>query len=301
MELYDPSVIRGIKNKYGFKFSKSLGQNFLTDGEILEAIVLGADISKVDIVFEIGPGIGALTAEAAKKAGKVIAVEVDKELEKILEETLAGFDNIKVIVANVLKMDLKTLMQEELRSGGDLQPQRSTVKVIGNLPYYITTGIIMKLLEEKLPVKSITIMMQKEVAERLKSKPGSRVYGAISVAVQYYCHIHTIKEVPKECFMPVPKVDSTVLRLDIRERPPVELISEKMFFRCVKAGFGKRRKTLLNALVDTKFDKEVVSECLQASGIDPMRRAETLSLQDFAALANEFSRKRGLCLCRENH
>lgn len=298
MELYNPSVIHGIKNKYGFKFSKSLGQNFLTDRSVLEGIVQGADISREDLVLEIGPGIGTLTMEAAKKAGKVVAVEIDGNLIEILSETLAGFDNVKVVAGNILKTDVQKLIAEEggatLQEGdGRKQRRYENVKIIGNLPYYITTGIIMKLLEERLPVKSITIMMQKEVADRIKSGPGSRTYGAISVAVQYYCRICTVEEVPKECFMPMPKVDSTVLRLDIRETPPVDLVDEKMFFRCVKAGFGQRRKTLLNSLKGLQFRKEVIEECLKAAEIDPMRRAETLSLQDFATLANEFSQKRG--------
>lgn len=280
MELYNPSVIRGIKNKYGFKFSRSLGQNFLTDKEVIDGIVEGADITKEDLVIEIGPGIGVLTAAAAEKAGKVIAIEIDTNLVTILGDTLAEFDNVKVINENVLKLDLAKIIEEE---AGDYK----TVKVIGNLPYYITTAIIMKLLEEKLPVESITIMMQKEVADRIKSSPGSRIYGAISVAVQYYCRVNIVEDVPKEYFMPMPKVDSAVLRLDVRKEAPVNLLDEKMFFRCIKAGFSQRRKTLLNSLTGTGFGKGVISKCLVNAGIDGKRRAETLSLSDFAAVANE--------------
>lgn len=280
MELYNPSVIRGIKNKYRFKFSRSLGQNFLTNKKVIDEIVEGADITKEDLVIEIGPGIGVLTAAAAEKAGKVIAIEIDTNLVTILGDTLAEFDNVKVINENVLKLSLAKIIEEE---AGDYK----AVKVIGNLPYYITTAIIMKLLEEKLPVESITIMMQKEVADRIKSSPGSRIYGAISVAVQYYCRVNIVEDVPKEYFMPMPKVDSAVLRLDVRKEAPVNLLDEKMFFRCIKAGFSQRRKTLLNSLTGTGFGKGVISKCLVNAGIDGKRRAETLSLSDFAAVANE--------------
>ena len=280
MELYNPSVIRGIKNKYRFKFSRSLGQNFLTNKEVIDGIVEGADITKEDLVIEIGPGIGVLTAAAAEKAGRVIAIEIDTNLVTILGDTLAEFDNVKVINENVLKLNLAKIIEEE---AGDYK----AVKVIGNLPYYITTAIIMKLLEEKLPVESITIMMQKEVADRIKSSPGSRIYGAISVAVQYYCRVNIVEDVPMEYFMPMPKVDSAVLRLDVRKEAPVNLLDEKMFFRCIKAGFSQRRKTLLNSLTGTGFGKGVISKCLVNAGIDGKRRAETLSLSDFAAVANE--------------
>lgn len=280
MKLYNPSVIRGIKNKYGFKFSRSLGQNFLTNKEVIDGIVEGADITKEDLVIEIGPGIGVLTAATAEKAGKVIAIEIDTNLVTILGDTLAEFDNVKVINENVLKLNLAKIIEEE---AGDYK----AVKVIGNLPYYITTAIIMKLLEEKLPVESITIMMQKEVADRIKSSPGSRIYGAISVAVQYYCRVNIVEDVPKEYFMPMPEVDSAVLRLDVRKEAPVNLLDEKMFFRCIKAGFSQRRKTLLNSLTGTGFGKGVISKCLVNAGIDGKRRAETLSLSDFAAVANE--------------
>ena len=195
-------------------------------------------------------------------------------------DTLAEFDNVKVINENVLKLNLAKIIEEEARD-------YKAVKVIGNLPYYITTAIIMKLLEEKLPVESITIMMQKEVADRIKSEPGSRIYGAISVAVQYYCSVNVVENVPKEYFMPMPKVDSAVLRLDVRKEAPVNLLNEKMFFRCIKAGFSQRRKTLLNSLTGTGFGKGVISKCLVNAGIDGKRRAETLSLSDFAAVANE--------------
>ena len=284
MELYDPRVIRAIKNKYGFQFSKSLGQNFLTDRQVVEGIVLGAEIGPEDLVLEIGPGIGVLTAAAAKKAGKVVAIEIDGNLVEILADTLSEYDNIRIIHENVVKIDLKTLISEEAGI------KYKHVKVIGNLPYYITTSIIMKLLEDRLPVESITIMMQKEVAERIITGPGSRTYGALSVAVQYYCTVDVVEEVSRECFMPAPKVDSTVLKLTLRKEPPVDLISEEMFFRCVKAGFSQRRKTLSNSLKQTGESRERILQCLETAGIDEKRRAETLSLAEFAALANAFAR-----------
>lgn len=282
MELYDPSVIRAIRNKYGFQFSRSLGQNFLTDKGVIDGIVDGAEIGSEDLVIEIGPGIGVLTCAAAEKAGRVVAIEIDRRLIRILADTLAGYDNIRIINENVVKMDLSSLISEEAGV------KYKHVKIIGNLPYYITTTILMKLLESHLPVESITVMMQKEVAERIKEPPGSRAYGALSVAVQYYCEVSVVEEVPREVFLPAPKVDSTVLRLDMRPEPPVNLLDEAMFFRCVRAGFGQRRKTLLNSLTGAGFSKDAIRECLEKAGIDPRQRAETLSLQDFAAVANGF-------------
>ena len=284
MELYNPLTIRAIKNKYGFRFSKSLGQNFLIDKEVIDGIVEGAEIGGDDLVIEIGPGIGVLTAAIAEKAGKVIAIEIDTNLIVVLSDTLAEFDNIEVVNENVLKMDLNGLISKE--SG----VKYSGIKIVGNLPYYITTAIIMKLLEDRVPAESITIMMQREVADRIISSPGSKVYGALSVAVQYYCTVTKVEDVPKEVFMPMPKVDSTVLRLDVRKECPVDLVDEKMFFRCVKAGFGQRRKTLLNSLQGTGIDKEIIRSCLAAAGIDEKRRAETLSLDDFARISNELSK-----------
>ena len=283
MKLYDPQTIRAIKNRYGFQFSKSLGQNFLTDKGVIDGIIEGAGIGPEDLVIEIGPGIGVLTAAAAEKAGKVIAIEIDRNLITILGDTLAEYHNIEVINENVMKIDLNALISREDNV------EYKSVKIIGNLPYYITTGIIMMLLESHVPAESITIMLQKEVAERIKEGPGSRTYGALSVAVQYYCTVDLVEEVPKHVFMPQPKVDSTVLRLNLREKPPVDLIDEKMFFRCVKAGFGQRRKTLLNSLGQTGYNKDQIRQCLEEAGIDAKRRAETLSLEDFAALANAFS------------
>lgn len=283
MKLYAPSTIRDIKDRYGFRLSKSLGQNFLTDKNIIDKIIDATEITDEDLVIEIGPGIGVLTYEAAQKAGKVTAIEIDKNLIPILKDNLSEFDNVEIVNQDVLKTDLNSMIDE---SGC------KKAKIIGNLPYYITTPIIMAILERRVHADSITVMMQKEVADRIKSKPGSKVYGALSVAVQYYCTVQTVAVVPKEVFYPVPKVDSAVLRLDIRKDKPVELIDEKMFFRCIKAGFGQRRKTLSNSLMGIgDVTKDEVKECLSSVGIDEKRRAETLSLDEFANLANYFSKR----------
>lgn len=283
MKLYAPSTIRDIKERYGFKLSKSLGQNFLTDKNIIDKIIEATQITREDLVIEIGPGIGVLTAEAAQLAAKVVAVEIDQNLIPILRETLGGFDNVEIIHQDVLKTDLNQIIQ----SSGCRH-----ARIIGNLPYYITTPIIMALLENHVMADSITIMMQKEVADRIKSQPGSKSYGALSVAVQYYCTVDSVAIVPKEVFVPVPKVDSAVLRLNIRREKPVELVDEEMFFRCIKAGFGQRRKTLSNSLMGIgSVTKEDVKAALAACGIDEKRRAETLSLDEFADLANYFSKR----------
>ena len=254
MKLYAPSTIKEIKDRYGFRLSKSLGQNFLTDKNIIDKIIAATEITDEDLVIEIGPGIGVLTYEAAQRAKQVTAIEIDKNLIPILEDTLHDFDNVDIVNQDVLKTDLNRIIDD---SGC------RSAKIIGNLPYYITTPIIMAILESGVHADSITIMMQKEVAV-----------------------------VPKEVFFPVPKVDSAVLRLDIRKDKPVELIDERMFFRCIKAGFGQRRKTLSNSLMGIgDVTKEEVKDCLSHAGIDEKRRAETLSLDEFASLANYFSKR----------
>ena len=292
-KLYAPSTVKTIKDSHDFKFSKSLGQNFLVDKNIVDNIVDGAGIGPEDFVIEIGPGMGVITREAALKAEKVVAVEIDKTLIPILEETLADLDNVQVINQDILKTDVNEIIEKF--SGGKTS---KNVKIIGNLPYYITTPIIMKILEDGVPADSITIMMQKEVAERIDAAPGTKDYGSLSVAVQYYCDTKIITNVPKEAFMPQPKVGSTVLRLDIRQQRKVELIDKDSFFQCVKAGFGQRRKTLSNSLMGVSgITKEIVRESLEAAGIDAGRRAETLDLYEFASLANEvylrLSKERG--------
>ena len=290
MNLYSPRTIRQLKEKYGFRFAKGLGQNFLTDPSVLEAMVEGSGIGPQDLVIEIGPGIGVLTAAAAQAAGRVVAIEVDERLLPILDETLQEYDNIEVICADVLKTDLAQLIDRQLREHG----LTGEVRIIGNLPYYITTPIIMKLLEEELPVSSITVMMQKEVADRIEAGPGSKAYGAISVAVQYYCRVSRVASVPKEVFLPSPKVDSAVLLLELRENKAVQVRDEARFFACVKAGFGQRRKTLCNALSGAgNLPKETVREVLAAAGIDENRRAETLSIEEFAKIADELTSREG--------
>ncbi|MBR2546643.1 MAG: 16S rRNA (adenine(1518)-N(6)/adenine(1519)-N(6))-dimethyltransferase RsmA [Eubacterium sp.] len=284
MKLYEPSTIKLIKNKYGFRFSKSLGQNFLIDKAVLDSITDGAGLCKDDLVIEIGPGIGVLTQAAAEKAGKVVAVEIDEGLIEVLRFTLYGIENVKVINGNILKTDLKALIEQEK---GDLLH----VKVIGNLPYYITTAIIMKLLSDHIGCESITVMMQKEVGDRIMAAPGNREYGAISAAVQYYSIVNRISEVDKTSFMPQPKVDSCVLRMDILDTPAAAPEDEDHFFRVIRAAFGQRRKTLLNSLGSTGAPKSVLAEVLDKADIDKSRRAETLTLEEFARLSDELAQK----------
>lgn len=283
MKLYAPSTIQAIKERHNFQLSKSLGQNFITDKSVIEKIVEGSDVGENDLVIEIGPGIGVLTAEAAESAAKVVAIEIDKKLIPILAETLQDYENIRVINQDILKTDINEIIDEE-RAAGSFT---GGVKIMGNLPYYITTPIIMGILEKGVHADSITIMMQKEVADRIKASPGGKIYGAISVAVQYYCEVEQIASVPKEVFVPRPKVDSAVLKLAIRKERPVELIDEKAFFACIKAGFGQRRKTLLNSLTGVNgLAKEEIKGILENAGVDPVRRAETLDIKEFAAIAN---------------
>ena len=286
MDLSSPKTVRAIREKYGLQPSKGLGQNFITDRNVLARIVDGAEISADDMVIEIGPGIGVLTAALAEHAAFVTAVEIDSRLIPVLEETLAGYNNIRVLNADILTTDIGQIIHE-CRAEGLFTGK---VHIVGNLPYYITTPIIMKLLEDQVPADSITVMMQKEVADRIGSAPGSRIYGAISVAVQYYCSVTKIIDVPKEAFVPRPKVASTVLRLEPLREKQIAVRDEKMFLRCIRAGFAQRRKTLLNALSSAGgMDKETVRRTLEAAGIDPGRRAETLTVEEFGRIADEFS------------
>lgn len=272
---------RDLIKKYDFKIAKKFGQNFLVDESILKAIIDSADLSKDDCVLEIGPGLGVMTQVLCEKAGRVLAVEIDRELIPILKVSLFSYENVKVINEDVLRLDLKQVLEENFGS--------VPVKVVANLPYYITTPIIMKLLEEGINLKSITIMVQKEVGERLGASPGGKDYGALTVAVQYRCIPHKVLIVPPESFIPQPEVESMVVRLDYRDEPPVSLKDEKMYFRVVKAAFGQRRKTLLNALASGNLGKtkEGIKEILQRNGIDENRRGETLSLEEFAKIAND--------------
>jgi 16S rRNA (adenine1518-N6/adenine1519-N6)-dimethyltransferase len=272
---------RDLIKKYDFKIAKKFGQNFLVDESILKAIIDCSELSKDDCVLEIGPGLGVMTQALCEKAGKVLAVEIDRKLIPILNVSLFGIDNVKIINEDILKLDLKTALKENF---GDCP-----VKVVANLPYYITTPIIMRLLEEGINFKSITVMVQKEVGARLAADPGGKDYGSLSVAVQYRCIPNKIMVVPPESFIPQPEVESMVVRLDSRDKPPVDLKDEQMYFRVVKASFGQRRKTLLNALSAGNLgkSKDELKELLQRNGIDEKRRGETLSLEEFARIAND--------------
>ena len=270
---------KDIVDKHGFKFSKSLGQNFLIDDNVIDKIIDGARVKEGDKVIEVGPGIGTLTREMAKRAEKVVAVEIDKNLIPILKETLADFDNTEVVNEDILKVDINKLVDEKL-SGGP-------VKLIANLPYYITTPIVMKFLEEDIPVTDIVVMVQKEVADRMNAVPSTKDYGALSVAVQYYCDTEIVAKAPRHMFIPQPKVDSTVIGLHIREEKKYKADNGQLFFKTVKAAFGQRRKTLLNSLSSMGvLDKAKIKEVLAEAGIDEKRRGETLSIEEFANLSN---------------
>ena len=282
MDLTSPRTIRSIQKKFGFTFKKGLGQNFLTSQNVLEEIVDSAEIDSG--VIEVGPGFGVLTSELAKNSDKVVTIEIDERLIDVLEYTLADYDNVKIVNADILKLDLHKLIQEEFGN--------EKVSIAANLPYYITTPIITKLLEEKLPLKNIVVMVQKEVALRMAAKPSSKDYGAITVLCQYYTEPSVVTNVPASLFVPPPKVDSAVLRLKIRENPAVHVTDEKMFFRVVKAAFSQRRKTLLNCLCSNfSFPKEEMSALLEGVGITPSRRGETLSLQEFADISDAITQK----------
>lgn len=280
MRLTSPSTIKYIMEKYGFRFSKSLGQNFLIDETIVERIVDGAEIGEDDYVLEIGPGIGVMTEAMSHRAKKVTAIEIDNSLLPVLEETLAECDNVEVVSGDVLKLDVNKIIDETLNG--------SRPKVVANLPYYVTTPIIMKLLEEDIRVSDIVVMVQKEVADRMVADPGNKTYGAISVAVQFYSEPVIVTKVPRSVFMPQPNVESTVIRLKVREQAPVELLDKRLFFDTVKAAFGKRRKTLLNAIStgNLGLGKEETQRVFDLCGIDSGRRGETLDMEEFAKLSN---------------
>lgn len=283
-DIATPIRTRGILEKYGFSFKKSLGQNFLIDTNVLKKIVDFADLGEESGAIEIGPGIGALTEQLARSSKKVVAFEIDQRLLPILADTLSPYPNVKVIHQDVLKADVKTVIKEEFEGISDLM-------VVANLPYYVTTPIIMRLLEEQLPIRGIVVMLQKEVADRISAKPGTKDYGSLSIAIQYYTKAETVMIVPKTVFVPQPNVDSAVIRLTKRESPAVQVRDESFFFLVTRASFAQRRKTILNNLTsqlpDGKQKKEDILKALQASGIDPSRRGETLSLQEFAALTDQ--------------
>lgn len=268
-----------VVQKHNFKFSKSLGQNFLIDTNVIDRILEGARVQEGDYVIEVGPGIGTLTKEMGRTAEKVVAIEIDKTLIPILEETLSDFPNIEVINQDILKVDVQELVKEKLNGG--------PVKLIANLPYYITTPIVMKFLEEDIPVTDIVVMVQKEVADRMNAQPNSKDYGALSVAVQYYCDTEIVAKAPRHMFMPQPNVDSTVIGLHVREEKKYNVDNEEVFFKTVKASFGQRRKTLLNSLGGLGFlNKDEIRTALQEANIDEKRRGETLSIEEFASLSN---------------
>ena len=289
MKLYSPAETAASIEKYGIKISKSLGQNFLADRNITEKIIEAAGIGADSLVLEIGAGLGALTAAAARRAGWAVAVEIDKNLTPALKENLKEYGNIDIINADILKEDINGLIESHRGKTGRLLPD---IKIIGNLPYYITSPVIMKILEEKTIARSLTFMIQKEVAERISAKPGTKAYGAVTAAINYYGTVSYISDVPRSVFIPKPNVDSAVIRINVREAPPVSLTDEKIFFACIKAGFGQRRKTLLNSLTGLSgLGKQDIMDVLKNAGIDHMRRAETLDIFEFAALAD--------CICRK--
>ncbi|MBX9231631.1 16S rRNA (adenine(1518)-N(6)/adenine(1519)-N(6))-dimethyltransferase RsmA [Coprococcus catus] len=280
-KLSNPQRTIEVIKKYEFCFQKKFGQNFLIDGHVLDKIIAGAGVTKDDMVLEIGPGIGTMTQYLAEAAGKVVAVEIDRNLLPILQETLSDYDNVKVIHADVLSLDLEKLVQEE--NGG------RPIKVVANLPYYITTPIIMALFEQHVPLANVTVMVQKEVAARMKSGPGSKDYGALSLAVQYYAEPYIVANVPCNCFMPRPNVDSAVIRLTRYEEPPVQVKDEKMLFKIIRASFNQRRKTLQNGLNNSSelnFTKDQIAAAIAAAGFSPSVRGEALTLEQFARLTD---------------
>ena len=279
--LGNPQNTIAVLQKYNFVFQKKFGQNFLIDTHVLDKIIRSAEIGKDDFVLEIGPGIGTMTQYLACAAGQVTAVEIDRALIPILEDTLDGYDNVTVINDDVLKVDLVKLAEE--KNGG------KPIKVVANLPYYITTPIIMGLFENHVPLKSITVMVQKEVADRMQVGPGTKDYGALSLAVQYYAKPYLVANVPPNCFMPRPKVGSAVIRLERYDKPPVEVRDEKLMFKIIRASFNQRRKTLANGLknsLELDFTKEEIEAAIETLGKGPSIRGEALTLEEFARLAD---------------
>lgn len=280
-----PSATKEIINKYSFAFQKKFGQNFLIDSNVLESIIRGAEITKDDFVLEIGPGIGTMTQYLCEAARQVVAVEIDKMLIPILEDTLSEYDNVEVINQDVLKVDIKSLAEE--KNNG------KPIKVVANLPYYITTPIIMGLFESGVPIDSITIMVQKEVADRMQTGPGSKDYGALSLAVQYYATAKVILNVSATCFMPRPNVDSAVIKLTRHKEPTVNVADEKLMFKIIRASFNQRRKTLQNGLYNSselRIPKEKTVAALEEMGLTPTIRGEKLSLEEFALLSDILGR-----------
>ncbi|MCI5712782.1 MAG: 16S rRNA (adenine(1518)-N(6)/adenine(1519)-N(6))-dimethyltransferase RsmA [Lachnospiraceae bacterium] len=281
-----PQNTIAVLQKYNFNFQKKFGQNFLIDTHVLDKIINAAEITKEDFVLEIGPGIGTMTQYLCENAREVVAVEIDKNLIPILEDTLKEYNNVTVINEDVLKVDINKLAEEK--------NNKKPIKVVANLPYYITTPIIMGLFESHVPIDSITIMVQKEVAERMQVGPGTKEYGALSLAVQYYAKPEIIANVPPNCFMPRPKVGSAVIRLTRHKETPVQVEDEKLMFRIIRASFNQRRKTLVNGLKNSgelSFSKEIIEESIEELGVPLTIRGEALSLEQFAMLSNILSKK----------
>ena len=272
-----PEVVHYICKRFDIKMSKKLGQNFLIKRGIVDDIVHAAELTPGEPVLEVGPGIGTLTQGLAQSGADVTAIELDRRLLEVLDTTLASYDNVRIVHGDVLKLDVPTIMNHK------------PFKVVANLPYYITTPIIMSLLESKLPIERLVVMVQKEVALRMVAKPGTKDYGALSVAVQYYTEPDIVLDVPPKSFLPAPAVTSSVIRCVLRDKPPVDVIDEKLFFRVVKAGFAQRRKTFANTMKTTGLSKDRIEELLAKANIDGQRRGETFTLQEFADVANAWA------------
>jgi 16S rRNA (adenine1518-N6/adenine1519-N6)-dimethyltransferase len=284
-DLGSPKKTIEILHKYNFVFRKRFGQNFLIDTHVLDKIIHAAEITREDFVIEIGPGIGTLTQYLCENAGRVLAVEIDRTLMPVLSETLSSYDNVTVLNEDVMKLDLADIIAQ--------QREKMKVKVVANLPYYITTPVIMGLFEKKLSLTSITVMVQKEVADRMQAQPGSKDYGALSLAVRYYCEPYIAAYVPPNCFMPRPKVGSAVICLKFHEKPTVEVRDEKLLFTIIRASFSQRRKTLVNALNNYSgltFTREDITKALRAEGLPENIRGEALSLEQFARLSDRLSK-----------
>lgn len=280
-KLYSPAVIREVMARHNVSFHKSLGQNFLIDGNTVRAIADAANLGPDDVVVEIGPGIGALTQELAERAGRVIAIELDRGLLPVLEDNLGAYSNVRIVSGDALELDFNDLVGE---SGGGA----AEYKIVGNLPYYITTPLIMHVLERGFNFTFFVLMIQKEVARRIVAAPGTKDYGILSLAVQYYTVPELALKVPQTVFMPRPEVDSAVLKLERRKSPAVNVANEQLFFKVIRAAFGQRRKTLLNALANARLgvSKEELQAMLGATGLNPGRRGETLSMEEYGVLAN---------------
>lgn len=272
-----PEVVHYICKRFDIKMSKKLGQNFLIKRGIVDEIVHAAELTPGEPVLEVGPGIGTLTQGLAQSGADVTAIELDRRLLEVLDTTLASYDNVRIVHGDVLKLDVATIMNHK------------PFKVVANLPYYITTPIIMSLLESKLPIERLVVMVQKEVALRMVAKPGTKDYGALSVAVQYYTEPDIVLDVPAKSFLPAPAVTSSVIRCVLRDKPPVDVIDEKLFFRVVKAGFAQRRKTFSNTMKTTGLSRDRIEELLGKANIDGQRRGETFTLQEFADVANAWA------------